>query len=140
MKTADILKHYGVKGMKWEHRNVDPEIQKLIDARDQNFKDIQDAHSNIEERLNKTAYDLKNLVGGKRSVTQELGDVVKVAFGGKGSLNKESRDLKYAVTDKLNSVSKNVKKTGYNALLKIFGPAKKKSTITTYVESPNKRR
>lgn len=140
MKTEDLLKHYGVKGMKWEHRNVDPEIQKLIDARNEEFKNIQDAHSNIEERLNKTAYDLKNLVGGKRSIAQELGDVVKVAFGGKGSLNKESRDVKYAVTDKVNSVSKDLKKKGYDTLLKIFGPAKKKSTITTYIESPNKRR
>lgn len=125
MKTEDILKHYGVKGMKWDKTKVDPEIQALIDARDQNVKDIQDVHSNIEKRLSKTGSDLEkvsNLLRPKKTIKKEL------------------VDLKDAVKDKIGSVSKDVKKKGYNILLKMFGPAKKTSTITTYIESPNKRR
>lgn len=123
-KLDDVLKHYGVRGMKWGTRR-DPEQIK---------EDLQNGVNAAGEALE----DAGDEVLGNDSIMEELGDVIDVFFGGKGNMEKETRQLNDAIKDKVEDVSKDLKKRGERMLKNIFGESKPKKTISTFIETPPK--
>lgn len=113
----DDLKHHGIKGMQWGKRRTPEEIK----------LDIQNGAGAAGEALE----DAGDEVFGNDSITEELGDVIDVIFGGKGNLKKEYRQLKDAVKDKLEDVGSDIKKRGKNILTKMFGESKNTRKVTT---------
>ena len=113
-EVRDILQHYGIKGMKWNIRRDPEEIQADLEA------GVNAAGEVLE--------DAGDEVMGNDSITKELGDVIDVFFGGKGNLEKETRQLKDAVKDKLEDVGKDIKKRGERMLTRMFGKAEPKKT------------
>lgn len=111
-QVEEVLQHYGIKGMKWNIRRDPEEIQ----------ADIQNGVNAAGEALE----DAGDEVMGNDSITEELGDVLDVFFGGKGNLEKETRQLTDAVKDKLEDVSKDIKKRGERMLTRLFGKSKPK--------------
>jgi hypothetical protein len=120
-EVKDILKHYGVKGMKWDVRRTPEEIA----------KDTQNGVNAVGEVIE----DAGDEITGNDSITKELGDVLDVVFGGKGNLKKETAQLKDAVKDKLEDVGDDIKKRGSRILTRIFGKSKNKTKKSAVVVS-----
>jgi hypothetical protein len=120
-EVENILQHYGIKGMKWNIRRDPEEIR----------EDMKNGVNAAGEALE----DAGDEVLGNDSITEELGDVLDVAFGGKGNLEKETAQLVDAVKDKLEDVGKEVKERGNRILTRLFGKAENKRTVTTFISS-----
>ena len=120
-EVEDILQHYGIRGMKWNVRRDPEEIK----------KDLENGVNAAGEALE----DAGDEVLGNDSITEELGDVLDIVFGGKGNLKKETAQLQDAVKDKLEDVGKDIKERGNRILTRMFGKAEKKKTITTVLVS-----
>lgn len=116
-QVGDILQHYGIKGMRWTVRRSPEEI-------------AEDAQAGVDA-LGEALEDAGDEVMGNDSILEELGDVIDVAFGGKGNLKKETKQLQDAIKDKMEDVGKDIKKRG-ERIAKMFGSTKK-TTITTYI-------
>lgn len=114
--VESLLRHHGVKGMKWNVRRSPDEIK----------ADAKNGVNAVGEALE----DAGDEIMGNESITEELGDVIDVLLGGKGNLKKETAQLKDAVKDKLEDVSKDIKERGKNILINIFGESKPKKQVT----------
>lgn len=120
-EVENILQHYGIKGMKWNITRTDEQIA----------EDMRNGVNAAGEALE----DAGDEVLGNDSITKELGDVIDVAFGGKGDLGKEVSQLKDAVKDKLEDVGDEIKERGSRILTRLFGKAENKKTVTTFMTS-----
>lgn len=108
-EVEDILQHYGIKGMRWDIKRT-PE---QIDA---------DARAGVDA-VGEALLDAGDVIAGRNSITEELGDVLSVLFGGEGNLEKESAQLQRVTKRKLKAFSKDVKKRGIKMLERMFGTA-----------------
>lgn len=124
-EVDDILKHWGIQGMKWDVRRTPEQIKS-------------DAKNGVDA-AGEALENAGDEVLGNDSIMKELGDVLDIVFGGKGDIKKQTDQLKDAVKDKVQDVSKDIKKRGYVMLERIFGKSENKTTITTtIVKPPNK--
>lgn len=113
--VEDILQHFGIKGMKWGVRRTDAQIAADNAAGGGGASDLLE--------------DLGDEVMGNESVGEELGDVLDVLLGGKGDLQKETRQLVDAVKDKVEDVSIEIRQRGERILNRIFQPTNPTKTV-----------
>lgn len=115
-EVEDVLKHWGIQGMKWDVRRSPEQIKA-------------DAEAGVNA-VGETLEDAGDEVLGNDSVMGELGDVLDIVFGGEGNLKKETKQLVDATKDKLEDIGKDVKKRGFKMLERVFGKSQNKTVIT----------
>jgi len=106
-EVEDVLKHWGIQGMKWDVKRSPEQIKA-------------DAEAGVNA-VGEVMEDAGDEALGNDSVMGELGDVLDIVFGGEGNLKKETKQLVDATKDKLEDIGKDVKKRGYKMLERMFG-------------------
>ena len=106
----ELIKHYGVKGMKWDvHR--DPEEIKA---------DIKNGINAVGDTLDDTVAR----ASGQDMVKEQLDDVINDIFKGDSyMLKRDFKQLQKEANKKMSKISNNIKERGSKFLTKLFGPA-----------------